>query len=141
MKLHEEFKLYEDMWEIDAKPMSLHERGAGGQRTYKQFLLYLARFLKCEIPANYKSNWVLHHRDCDHDNNEDFTNLVLMDASHHISFHKQLPEHATIDDMNKLLENGTMKDGTKFAYWPIGEAIHAQINKVVTEPSIEEITR
>lgn len=119
----------------------LHERGPGGQRTYKQFLLYLAGFLGCSIPSDYKTNWVLHHRDCDHNNNEDFKNLVLMDPSHHISFHKQLPSGATKDDMDNLLENGAMKDGTKFAYWTIGDDIHAKINTVITEPSIEEIIK
>ena len=117
----------------------LLERGCGGQRTYKQFLLYLAKFLGCKVPEIYKPNWVLHHKDCDHENNEEFANLVLMNPSHHISFHKQLPENATKTDMDNLLKNGTMKNGDKFAYWPIGEEIHARINCVETEPSITEI--
>ena len=121
--------------------IALQERGDGGQRTYKQFLLYLAKFLGCKVPADYKSNWVLHHKDCDHDNNEEFANLVLMNPSHHISFHKQLPEGATKTDMDDLLKNGTMKNGDKFAYWAIGEEIHARINQVETEPTISEIVR
>ena len=60
----------------------LNEKGPGGQKTYKQFLIYLAEFLGIAIPANYDyNNWVLHHLNCKHDENN-FENLVLMNKSH-----------------------------------------------------------
>ena len=113
----------------------LNDGGPGGQRTYKDFLLFLAKFLGCEIPSNYAANWVLHHCDCDHFNNREFENLALMNPVHHISFHKQLSENASKDDMKNLLKNGYMKHGPKdkFEYWLIGEDIAARIDKVQTE--------
>lgn len=112
--------------------------GPGGQRTYKDFLLFLAEFLGCAIPANYKTEWVLHHCDCNHFNNSEFENLALMNPSHHKSFHKQLPENASKEDMLALLEKGAMKHGSKdkFEYWLIGKDIAARIDKVQTEDDI-----
>ena len=109
--------------------------GPGSHMAYKDFLLFLAKFLGIAVPSNYKANWVLHHCDCDHFNNSEFENLALMNPIHHISFHKQLPENASKDDMKYLLENGYMKHGPKdkFEYWLIGEEIAARINKVQTE--------
>lgn len=120
---------------------SLTEGGPGGQRTYKDFLVFLAEFLGCSKPSAFNADWVLHHSDCNHNNNSDFANLVLMNSAHHISFHKQLPKEATKADMEYLLKNGTTKDGTKFEYWQIGLDIAARINKVQTEPDITEIIK
>lgn len=120
------------------KLTNLIEGGAGGQRTYKDFLLYLAKFLGCDIPANYEKTWVLHHRDCNHFNNEEFSNLVLMNPAHHISFHVQLA--ANKKNADEFLKTGTTKNGDKFEYWLIGDAIAARINMVQTEPDISEIT-
>lgn len=116
---------------------TLNESGAPGQKTYKQFLIYLAEFLGYEKPANYNNSWVLHHRDCDHNNNSQFKNLVLMNPTHHISLHVQL---RTDNSKNvwDFLETGTTKAGDKFEYWLIGEDIAARIDKIQTEPEISQ---
>lgn len=118
-----------------------NEGGAGGQRTYKDFLVFLADFLGCARPSNYNAGWVLHHRDGDHFNNSQFDNLVLMNESHHISFHKQISKDADKATMKDFLENGTTKDGAKFEYWLIGEEIYKRINTVQTEPDIDKIIK
>lgn len=125
----------EALEELDVLNEAPGKGSNGGQKTYKDFLIFLAQFLGINIPSNYKANWVLHHLDCDHFNNSEFENLVLMNPVHHISFHKQLHDGASLDDMKALLVNGQMKHGTKdkFEYWLIGEEIAARINKVQTE--------
>lgn len=117
----------------------LHERGPGGQKTYKQFLIYLAEFFGCTIPANYNYDWVLHHVNCNHDKNN-FENLALMNKSHHISFHKQLAADSSKDAIT-FLENGTTKNGEKFEYWYIGRDLLEGINKLMKEPPISEIIK
>lgn len=119
----------------------INEGGAGGQRTYKDFLVFLADFLGCTRPSNYDNSWVLHHQDGDHFNNSQFKNLVLMNSSHHISFHKQLSKEADEATMRSFLEKGTMKNGTKFEYWLIGDEISKRINTVQTEPDIDKIIK
>jgi hypothetical protein len=114
---------------------SLLTEGPGGQRTYKDFLLFLAKFLGIKMPTNYKTNWVLHHRDCNHFNNSEFENLVLMNPVHHISLHVQLHTNEN-KDVWDFLEVGTTKNGDKFEYWLIGEDIAARIDRVQTEPEI-----
>ena len=119
----------------------INESGAGGQRTYKDFLVFLADFLGCIRPSNYDNSWVLHHQDGDHFNNSQFENLVLMNSSHHISFHKQLPKDADEATMKAFLKKGTMKNGTKFEYWLIGDEISKRINTIQTEPDIDKIIK
>jgi hypothetical protein len=109
----------------------------GGQKTYKDFLIFLAQFLGCEVPAEYNEKWVLHHRDCNHYNNKQFTNLVLMEPANHISLHVQLRLDSKKDAWD-FLEEGTTKNGEKFKYWLIGEQIDARINKIQTEPEISQ---
>lgn len=109
----------------------------GGQKTYKDFLIYLAEFLGYDIPSDYNEKWVLHHRDCDHYNNKQFKNLVLMDPTHHISLHVQLRLDSKKDAWD-FLENGATKNGEKFKYWLIGEKIDARINKIQTEKEISQ---
>ena len=118
---------------------ALNEAGGPGQKTYKDFLIYLVEFLGCEIPTNYGDGrgWVLHHRDCNHYNNKQFTNLVLMKSEHHISLHVQLRLDNTKDAWDFLTE-GTTKNGEKFEYWLIGEEIDARINRIQTEPEISQ---
>ena len=106
-----------------------------GTKTYKQFLVYLAAFLGCTVPTNYTNNWVLHHRDCNHSNNSQFENLVLMNPSHHISLHVQLHKNENEGAWN-FLETGKTKSGDKFEYWLIGEDIAARIDRIQTEPEI-----
>lgn len=113
--------------------------GPGGQRTYKDFLIYLAKFFGLNIPANYDDSWVLHHVNCDHFKNE-FDNLALMNNSHHISFHKQLAADPNKDALN-FLKNGTTKNGDSFEYWPIGNELLACVTKALVEPPASEIIK
>ena len=115
----------------------LSEASNGGQKTYKDFLIYLAEFLGCERPINFNNTWVLHHRDCNHYNNKQFKNLVLMKPEHHISLHIQLRSDIKKDAWDFLID-GTTKNGEKFEYWLIGEEIDARINRVQTEPEISQ---
>jgi hypothetical protein len=118
----------------------LNEKGPSGQRTYKQFLIYLAEFLGCPIPANYNfDEWVLHHVNCDHTQNN-FENLALMNSSHHTSFHRQLAADPNKDAVT-FLENGTTKNGEKFEYWYVGKDLLDFINKLMKEPPISEIIK
>ena len=119
---------------------SLNESNAPGQKTYKDFLIYLAEFLGYEKPANYKDNWVLHHRDCDHDNNREFKNLVLMNPNHHCSLHIQCYRDSK-KDIWDFLTSGSTKNGTKFEYWLIGDQIDARINKKITEDPVDVIIK
>lgn len=116
----------------------LNEDSNGGQATYKDFLLFLANFLGCNKPDNYEDNWVLHHRDCNHKNNSQFDNLVLMNPKHHRSLHRQ----CFLDPRKNIwhyLKDGKTASGVKFKYWPIGEEIEARIDKKVTEDPVEVI--
>jgi hypothetical protein len=119
---------------------NLQERGPGGQKTYKDFLIYLAGFLGCTVPANYShGEWVLHHLNCKHDDNQ-MTNLVLMNPSHHISYHKQLAADSS-KDLLDFLENGTTANGEKFEYWYVGQELFNKIDKLMHEPPINEIIK
>jgi hypothetical protein len=118
----------------------LNEKGPGGQKTYKDFLIYLAGFLGCTIPANYShSEWVLHHLNCDHDDNQ-MINLVLMNPSHHISYHKQLAADPN-KDLIDFLKIGTTSSGEKFEYWHVGQDLFDKIDGLMHEPPINEIIK
>lgn len=126
---------YEALNELE----SLTEGGPAGQATYKDFLVYLANFLGYPEPDNYDhKTWVLHHRDCNHKNNSQFNNLVLMNPNHHHSLHIQC-YHDSNKNIWDYLEKGTTKNGIKFEYWLIGEQIAERIDKKVTEDSVETI--
>lgn len=130
----------------------LTEESNGGQYTYKQFLIYLAKFLNVLVPKDCE-NWDLHHRDGRHNHNNDFDNIVLMEPSDHKSLHSSIRHADYNSDKNNpspeysraliaKLESKTARKGREYQYFPIGSRIKAQLknmNAVQTEQDLTEL--
>ena len=128
----------------------LTEESNGGQYTYKQFLIYLAKFLNVLVPKDCE-NWDLHHRDGRHNHNNDFDNIVLMEPSDHKSLHGSIRHADYNSDKNKpspeyskalwdKLENPAARKGKPYRYFPIGSRIRAQIKNMNARQTEDDLT-
>jgi len=127
----------------------LTEESNGGQYTYKQFLIALARFLDIQMPEDYLK-WDLHHRDGQHKNNDKFDNIVFIEPSDHRSLHASIRagKHGGKDSAKyqkalkaKLIDPKARK-GRPYRYFPIGEFIEQRLkylNAKQTEPDVEDL--
>jgi hypothetical protein len=130
----------------------LTEESNGGQYTYKQFLIYLAKFLNVLVPKDCES-WDLHHRDGRHNHNNDFDNIVFMEPSDHKSLHGSIRHANYNSDKNNpspeyskaliaKLESPTARKGKPYQYFPIGKHIREQLknmNATQTEQDLTEL--
>lgn len=116
----------------------LYEGGSdGGQRTYKQFLIFLLKHLGGNDYHDYE-NWVLHHVDGDHEKNDSFENLVLMDPNDHKSLHGVVKDPKEYDYSERLvyeLEHPTRPSGEKYKYISIGKEIENKLQELMKAAS------
>ena len=127
----------------------LTEESNGGQYTYKQFLIALAKFLDIQMPQDYLS-WDLHHRDGQHKNNGEFSNIVFIEPGDHRSLHASVrakkyggKDSATYQKALKdKLKDPEAHKGRPYNYFPIGEFIDQRLkflNAKQTEPDVEKL--
>ena len=111
----------------------LQEGGDGGQRTYKQFLIFLLKFLGGKDYSDYE-NWFLHHVDGDHYRNDSFENLVLMHPDDHSVLHGRVKDKDEYDYAERLsaeLKEPMFTDGKAYEYIPIGKEIEEKLQELM----------
>lgn len=111
----------------------LHEDSDGGQRTYKQFLIFLLKYLGGNDYSKYE-DWFLHHVDGDHNKNDSFDNLVLMHPDSHLILHgivKDKKEYDYAERLKAELDEPTRVDGQKYEYIPIGKEIENKLQELM----------
>ena len=127
----------------------LTEESNGGQYTYKQFLIALAKFLDIKMEQDYLS-WDLHHRDGQHKNNNEFKNIVFIEPSDHRSLHASVrakkyggPEtDAYKKALKAKLADPKARKGRPYHYFAIGEFIAQRLkfmNAKQTEQDVEKL--
>ena len=128
---------------------TLTEESNGGQYTYKQFLIALAKFLDIQMPQDYL-DWDLHHCDGQHKNNDTFSNIVFMEPSDHRSLHASVRAKkyggkesiAYQDALKNKLKDPKARQGRPYQYFKIGDFIDQRIkflNAKQTEPNVEKL--
>lgn len=114
----------------------LTEESDGGQKTYKQFLIGLLKYLGGNDYSD-KLDWFLHHKDGDHGNNERFETLVLMEPFSHRVLHGTIKNKKAADYQARVaaeLNTPTNKRGYKYVYIPIGQEIKTLLDKLLSTP-------
>lgn len=117
----------------------LCEDSDGGQRTYKQFLIFLLKFLGGKDYGDYE-NWVLHHVNGDHNKNDSFENLVLMHPTSHHILHGTVQDKKEYDYAERLraeMESSAVSKTKKYEYISIGKEIEDELKKLL-EKTTEE---
>lgn len=107
----------------------LQEASDSGQRTYKQFLIFLLKYLGGNDYHEYE-NWFLHHVNGDHERNDSFKNLVLMHPESHRALHgavKDKDEYDYAERLSAELKEPMWTDGKSYEYVPIGEEIEEKL--------------
>lgn len=111
----------------------LCESGDGGQHTYKQFLIFLLKFLGGKDYSDYE-NWALHHVDGDHNKNDSFENLVLMHPTSHRILHGTVKDKKEYDYAERLraeMESSAVSKNKKYEYISIGKEIEDKLKKLL----------
>jgi hypothetical protein len=110
----------------------LQENGDGGQRTYKQFLIFLLKYLGGKDYHEYE-NWFLHHVNGDHERNDSFKNLVLMHPDSHYLLHGVVKYKDAYDYAERLaaeLKEPMFTGGKTYEYIPIGKEIEDKLQEL-----------
>ena len=103
-----------------------------GQRTYKQFLIFLLKYLGGKDYHEYE-DWFLHHVDGNHNKNDSFKNLVLMHPDSHRALHgrvKDKTEHDYAERLSSELKEPLFTNGKDYEYIPIGQEIEDKIEEL-----------
>ena len=111
----------------------LQEDGDTGQRTYKQFLIFLLKYLGGNDYREYE-DWFLHHVNGNHNGNNSFKNLVLMHPDSHRVLHgivKDKDEYDYAERLEAELNEPTRTDGKKYEYITIGQEIEDKIQALM----------
>lgn len=104
----------------------------GGQRTYKQFLIFLLKYLGGKDYHEYE-DWFLHHVDGNHDKNDSFENLVLMHPESHRALHGRIKDKKEYDYAERLsaeLKEPMFTNGEDYEYIPIGKEIEDKLQEL-----------